>query len=118
MRTLRCGVSGGIAADFCDVTGDAGLRFEDARRYCVLFGVLLRETFKFVCDFLVRSAGDWCFSLRALAAEGDLEIDFGVCARGGERDIELFRGTAGGGGADSESSGEWVTVGDKVGKGG
>jgi hypothetical protein len=81
-----------------DVFGEDGFRLEDARLYWVLLGVPLRETFRFVSDCLVRSAGDDCLSLRALAAEGDLAADFGVRERGGERGADSFRGVTGGGG--------------------
>ena len=67
-----------MAGDFGPVIGEAGLRFEDALRYCVLFGVPLLETLRLVRDCLVRSAGDGCRSLRALATEGDLEAVCGV----------------------------------------
>jgi hypothetical protein len=116
--TLRCGISGAVASDFDPTVGDAGLRFEDARRNCVLFGVPLLETFRFERDCLVRSAGDDCRSFRTLATEGDLDGDFGVWTRGGDRDSDLVKGVAGCGGADSGSSGACVMMGDKDGGGG
>lgn len=116
VTTLRCGASVAVEEDFGVPIGDAGFRLDEARRYCVLFGVPLLEVLRLESDCLVRSIGVECLSLRILATEGDLDMMRGDCARLGDLEID-FRGVVGGRGVGSVLLVMCVTRGDSVGSG-